>query len=77
MRVQMTLQRGRTAGGIALTMEGSGNDNVKATAVRATDCQQQLLWEAARVSGGRQQRQPTRTVDNDGEKLEWFVDDVV
>jgi hypothetical protein len=53
-RVWATPQRGRTTGGIAITMGGPGNDNVKVLAMRATDCQHQLPQEVARVSGGRQ-----------------------
>jgi hypothetical protein len=37
----------------------------------------QLPREATRVGGGGRQRQPTKTVDDDGKQLEWLDDNVV
>ncbi len=43
-----------------MTEDPPNDSDVKALAVRATDCQQRLPWEAVRVGGGGWQRQPTR-----------------
>jgi hypothetical protein len=51
-RVWTNPQRERTAGGVSMTTGGPSDGNIKAPAVRATDCQQQLPWEAARVCRG-------------------------
>jgi hypothetical protein len=71
-RVWTTPQRGRTSGGVAMTTGGPGDNDVEAPAARATDCRRRLPREAARVGGGGRRRQPMRTVDDDGEQLEWL-----